>query len=198
MAGFLRLVPDVHVVEEDGGWRTEVAGLRSTELWLALLACACVTASTLTVYSFIEPLLVEQAGLDAVFVPLALSLFGLAALIGSFVGGRFGDSNPFLTPTVTGLISMISIVALLISSSQPTAVFIWFTLLGLAGMSANPALVSSVIRYGGGAPLLSNALATSMFNVGTAVGMTIAGFGITGLVSCQVDSLKNMGSSGTS
>ena len=49
---------------------------------------------------------------------------------------------------------------------------------GLVGLSANPVLVHLAVRYGGHAPTLASAMATSIFNLGTAVGTWITGLAL--------------------
>jgi DHA1 family inner membrane transport protein len=55
-----------------------------------------------------------------------------------------------------------------------------FALLGLVSLSANPVLISLAVRFGSAAPTLASALATSIFNVGTAAGNWITGLALAG------------------
>jgi predicted MFS family arabinose efflux permease len=155
--------------------RAEFAGLRSRRLWLTLATCAAVNAGVLSIYSFIAPLLTDRTGLPAWTIPIALVLFGAGALIGSVLGGRAGDRRPFGTPLVTATVSLVASAGLCLFSTMPIPTLILFTLLGLVGLSANPVLVSLAVRYGGDAPTLASAMATSIFNLGTAVGTAITG-----------------------
>lgn len=107
-------------------------------------------------------------------------LFGAAALIGSIVGGRAGDRHPFGTPLTTAAISLLASAGLCLFSTFPVPTLLLFTLLGLVGLSANPVLVHLAVRYGGDAPTLASAMATSIFNLGTAVGTAITGLALAG------------------
>jgi predicted MFS family arabinose efflux permease len=155
--------------------RNELRSLRSGRIWLTLAICATVNAGVLSVYSYISPLLTDRTGLDASVVPLALLLFGIAALAGSVLGGRFGDRFPLGTPVVTASATVVIAAGLVIAGSAVAPTFALIALLGLVGLSANPVLVTLAVRYGGDAPTLPSAMATSIFNLGTAVGTGITG-----------------------
>jgi predicted MFS family arabinose efflux permease len=106
-------------------------------------------------------------------------LFGAGALIGSIVGGRLGDAHPFGTPLTTAAITVVSAGGLCLLSTMPIPTLVLFTVLGLVGLSANPVLINMAVRYGGDAPTLASAMATSVFNLGTAVGTAITGLALT-------------------
>ncbi|GAA1312391.1 MFS transporter [Brachybacterium tyrofermentans] len=158
--------------------RAELAALRSGRLWLVLATCAMVTGGVLSIYSFISPILTDAAGLPQAWVPAALMGFGIAALIGSVLGGRMGDTHPLATPLVTSIATLVVALALLQFAAVPAAALVLFVLLGLVGLSANPVLVGLANRYGGESSTLATAMPTSIFNLGTAIGTGIAGAGL--------------------
>ncbi|GAA1447749.1 MFS transporter [Leifsonia poae] len=153
--------------------RAELAGLRSPRLWLVLAICATVTGGVLSTYSYIAPL-IERAGVPAVWIPFVLLLFGIGAFAGSLLGGRAGDAHPYSTPVVTAAITAVVTIGLVLGSSVALLTVLLFTILGFAGLSANPVLVSLAVRYGHRAPTLASAMATSLFNLGTAVGTGVS------------------------
>ena len=152
--------------------RAEVSSLRSGRLWLVLLACAAVNAGVLSVYSFVSPLLVGRAGLDRSLVPLALVLFGLGTFVGNLVGGRLGERRPFAVLGGTALATLATTALLIVSTSTASGLLL-FGVLGLVGLSGNPVLVALAVRFGGDGATLPSAMATSMFNAGTAVGTAL-------------------------
>ena len=170
-----RLVPSEGPDRATPSARAELAAMRSKPLWLTLATCAAVTASVLSIYSFISPLLTERAGLPASFVPLALVVFGVAALAGSIIGGRLGDTHPSVTALGVAAGTLAAAAGLCAFSTSAVPAVVLFGLLGLVGLSANPILVNFAVRYGGDAPTLPSAMATSSFNAGTAVGTWITG-----------------------
>jgi DHA1 family inner membrane transport protein len=170
----IRFVP--HDVRDGAGptMRAELRSLRSGRLWLTLLTCAGVTGGVLSIYSFISPMLTDRSGLPTWMVPIALMLFGAAALAGSILGGRLGDRHPFGIPLSFAAVTMIASGGML-AIPAPVPALVLFTLLGLVGLSANPVLVSLIVRYGGDANTLPSSMSPSMFNLGTAVGTAITG-----------------------
>nr|WP_269449951.1 MFS transporter [Auraticoccus cholistanensis] len=166
-----RVVPSV---------RAELRVLRSGRLWLTLATCAGITGGVLSVYSYVAPLVTDRAGLSPVVIPFALMAFGVAALVGSVVGGRLGDNHPYATCLVTAAASVLASAGIWAFSASPPALLGLFTLLGLVGLSANPVLVALAVRSGGDAPTLAAAMPTSIFNLGTAVG--------TGITSAALES----------
>jgi len=155
--------------------RRQLAGLRSGRLWLVLAACATTNAGVLAAYSYIAPLLTDQADVPATAVPLVLTAFGIGSLIGTIGGGRLGDAHPhlitILTPTASAvLLLLIGVVA---GAPWPTTVLV--VLLGLFGLSANGVLIHLAVGFAGPAAALGSALCVSLFNLGTALGTGVAG-----------------------
>lgn len=161
-----------------GSIRSELAALGSGRLWLALAACAATTGGVLAAYSYIAPLLTEQAGIAENLVPLVLAGFGIGSLLGSLVGGRLGDTHPHAAtvaaPAATALILLV--LCLVASAALPSTVLI--VGLGFFGLGANPVLISLAVRYAEHAPTLGSSLAVAGFNVGTAVASWAGGIAL--------------------
>jgi predicted MFS family arabinose efflux permease len=159
--------------------RGEFAALRSGRLWLVLLTCALVNFGVLSLYSFISPLVTRSMHLPDGVVPIALVLFGAAALAGSVIAGRLGDRRPWTVVAVTAGATLVIEIGLAFTLGSAVPALTLFTLLGLTGLSANPVLVALVMRFAGNAPTLAGALTPSSFNLGTAIG--------TGLTAAMID-----------
>jgi predicted MFS family arabinose efflux permease len=170
-----RLVPRAPDDEPTPSLRSELGALRSRRLWLTLSTCTLVTGGVLSIYSFISPILTDQAGLPVGSVPLVLMGFGVASLIGTVLGGRLGDERPYRTAFITTGLALIAAAGIWVFSAQTPAMLVMFALLGLVGLSANPILVSLAVKFGGEAPTLAAALPTALFNVGTAIGTWLTG-----------------------
>ncbi len=170
----LRFVPHDRARRPVPRVRKEFAALRSGRLWLVLLTCAFITGGVLSVFSFISPILTDRTGLPNAAVPAVLVLFGIAALIGSLVGGHFGDARPYATTLVTAAVTLAAVVGLIAFSTLPVPTVVLFALLGLTGLSGNSVLIALVIRFAGSAPTLAGALIPSSFNLGTAIGTGIS------------------------
>ena len=169
-----RTVPHDHREHGAPSVRAEFVALRSRRLWLVLATCALVTGGVLSVYTLIAPLLTERAGLSGRTVPLALVIFGVGALLGSLLGGRAGDAHPYATGLAAAAVTFLASGGLVLFSDLPVLALLLFALLGLTGLSANPMYVALAVRFGGHAPTLATAMATSLFNLGTAIGTAIS------------------------
>lgn len=155
--------------------RSELASLRSRQLWLVLLSATMIMGGTLATYSYVAPLLTNRSGLSGALVPLALVGFGLGALIGSFLGGRLGDTRPYSTTIIASAATAFILLGICVFSEHTVAAVVLIGLLGLASMTVNPILIALAVRFAHRAPTLASALSTSAFNLGTAVGSWMAG-----------------------
>jgi DHA1 family inner membrane transport protein len=107
-------------------------------------------------------------------VPLVLAGFGIGALAGSVLGGRFGDRRPYATTIAAPALTAIILLAICLLSAHAMPTVALVSLLGLFGLGANPVLISLAVRFASQAPILGSALCVSAFNVGTAFGTWLA------------------------
>lgn len=155
--------------------RSELKALRSGRLWLVLAGCATTTGGVLAAYSYITPLLTDEAAIPHTLVPLVLAGFGVGALVGSLVGGRLGDRHPSLVTIVAPTASTLVLLCIALLAGSSISVTLLVILLGLFGLSANPVLSSLAVRFASHAPTLGSSLSVSAYNVGTAIGSWFAG-----------------------
>ena len=174
-AVILRFVPHDNPDRRVPSITSELSGLRSRQLWLVLVSSTFILGGVMATYSYIAPLLTVRAGLPSNLVPLALVGFGAGALLGTVLGGRAGDTRPYLAALTAVATTVTILVGLCFLSQQALATVVLVILLGLAGMAANPVLMSLAVRFAGGAPTLASALSASAFNIGIAGGSWIAG-----------------------
>ena len=168
-----------HVAREDDdqqpvSLQSELSAMRSGRLWLVLAACATTTGGVLSAYSYIAPLLTDQAGIPAGRVPLVLVGFGVGSLIGTIVGGRLGDARPHTTIIAVAASTTVVLLGMCLLSAHAWPTVLLVVLLGLVGLSANPVLSALAVRFSGVAPTLGVAMSVSAYNLGTAVGSGIA------------------------
>lgn len=170
-----RLVPRDAPGAHATSLRAELAGLRSGRLWLALAACATTCGGVLAAYSYIAPILIDQAGVTASQVPLVLTGFGIGSVIGTLLAGRFGDAHPGPITIITPAVTTILLLAISLLTGSPWLTSALVVMLGLFGLSANSVLIHLAVRFAGKAASLGSALSVSAFNAGTAVGTLFAG-----------------------
>lgn len=188
-----RLVPadgDAHPVTS---LRSEVAGLASGRLWLALLACATTTGGVLAAYSYISPVLTDQAGVAPSLVPLVLTGFGVGSFVGTLLGGRFGDRHPGPVTILTPAVTVVVLAAMSVTTGAPAVTTVLVVLLGLFGLSANGVLIHLAVQHAGRAATLGSALAVSAFNAGTAVGTALAGAALSSPLGVQAPATLGTG-----
>ena len=158
--------------------REQFGVLRQGRLWLVLAASALVAGGFISAFSFVSPLLTDRTGLSAGIVPLVLAGFGVGALLGTYLAGRFGDRGPLWTFATTAVSSSV-VMLLLIPLSRfaiPTVVLV--LLLGGTGMAVTSVATPLAVRFGHSSPALAAALAVSAFNVGSAAGSWLAGMAL--------------------
>ena len=158
--------------------RREFTALRSSDLWLALAASALIMGGVLATYTFISPLLTEQAHIPVRLVPLVLIGFGAGALGGTLTGGRLGDRRPLAITITAAAATALVLLALTVASGSAVLTVLLVVLMGLTGFAVNPVVTALAVRFGGAAPTLAAALSTAGFNVGVAAGSWGAGIAL--------------------
>lgn len=174
-----RLVPADEPREQTHSVLTELADLRNGRLWLVLAACLTTCGGVLATYSFIAPILIDQAGVPAVLVPLVLTGFGLGNFVGTLICGRLGDWHPHLVTIVTPAVTTLILLAMTLLTGSTGVTIVLVVLLGLFGLSANSVLIHLAVGFAGRAATLGSGLSVAGFNAGTAIGTTIAGATLT-------------------
>jgi predicted MFS family arabinose efflux permease len=97
-------------------------------------------------------------------------VFGLGAIIGTNLAGRFADKRPIAT-FITATAGTVALMALLVPlSTNAVATFSLMFLLGIAGMGIPPVGTGLAVRVAPAAPTLAAAISVSAFNGGTAIG----------------------------
>ncbi|MFF9126581.1 MFS transporter [Streptomyces sp. NPDC014889] len=155
--------------------RAEVRALGQGRLWLALAAAVLIMGGVLATYTYITPLLTEQAGIAEGSVPLVLIAFGIGALGGTAIGGRLGDRRPMVTTIAAAAATALTLLLLVPASNSPAAAVVLVFLMALTAFTVNPVVTSLALRFAGDAPTLTSALTTSAYNTGIAAGSALAG-----------------------
>lgn len=153
----------------------ELAAVRPWRVWVVLGTMVLAQAGFLGAYSYVTPLLTDRAGIPTALVPLVLVGFGIGALVGTMIGGRFGDRRPLATVAAAITLTALALVVLAASSTHSTVVVGLVVLLGATGLGANPVLIAQTLRHAGHGSTLASSLAVSAFNLGTAAGTALAG-----------------------
>jgi DHA1 family inner membrane transport protein len=160
--------------------RSETAVLKRPALWLLYLATALIPGGLLATFSYIAPLLLDRAQVPSAIVPVALLGYGVGAVVGVLLGGRFGDHRPLLMLVSAVAVQILVLVAMTVWGADGAVVVPLLVVLGGAGVLVNPVLTALVVRIAGSANTIAVALSTSAFNVGIAVGSALGGAALGG------------------
>lgn len=174
-----RMIPQDRPTANPPSLKAEITALKDRRVLLILVCCVFVNGAVMTVYSFISPLLTDNAGLPNSTVPLVLVAYGVGAAVGSYVGGRIGDTRPLLLLFSSAGATLLIILALAFLSHVAVPTIVLVALLGLFGMSMNPVLIGMSVGYAKDAPTPSSAMCTAILNAGTAIGTAFADYAIT-------------------
>lgn len=150
--------------------RTQLRALATGRMGILMVATVLATGGYMTAFSFVSPLVIARTGIAPWAVPLVFVVFGLGAIIGTNLSGRFAGERPLATfMSATG--GTVVLMALLVPlSNNVVATFVLMFLLGIAGMGIPPVGTGLAIRFASAAPALAAAISVSAFNGGTALG----------------------------
>ncbi|WP_406865359.1 Cmx/CmrA family chloramphenicol efflux MFS transporter [Streptomyces sp. HUAS MG47] len=175
LVGVLTRIPHIQLPETTPRLRDELTIYRDRQVLLTVTIIALAAGGVFCAFSYLAPLLTDVAGLDAGWVSGVLGLFGIGALIGTYIGGRVADAHPFgvLLSGITA--STVILVALALLASSPVAAIVLSFLLGVSCFYTAPALNARIFNVAGAAPTLAGATATASFNIGNTGGPWLGG-----------------------
>ncbi|MEU9763865.1 Cmx/CmrA family chloramphenicol efflux MFS transporter [Streptomyces sp. NPDC047987] len=175
LVGVVTLIPRIPLPERKPPLKQEMAIYRDRQVWLSIVITALAAGGVFCAFSYLAPLLTDVAGLDSGWVPTALALFGIGALVGTAIGGRVADAHLFGVLMSGIAASTVFLVALaLFASSQVAAIGLSF-LLGVSSFYTAPALNARMFNVAGAAPTLAGATTTAAFNLGNMGGPWLGG-----------------------
>ncbi|WUI02157.1 MFS transporter [Spirillospora sp. NBC_00431] len=154
--------------------RSELARLRSPRLILVMLLGALVNAATFAGFTFLAPVVTDTAGLDRLWVPVVLVLFGAGSFAGITVAGRLSDRRPGAVAAVGGPLLLVGWPALAVLADRPVALLGLAFVLGALSFALGSTLITRVLYEAAGAPTMAGSYATAALNVGAAGGPIIA------------------------
>ncbi|MES9525928.1 MFS transporter [Streptomyces capoamus] len=150
---------------------------RSPRLWGRYLVSLLTIGATYGAFSYFTPLLEEDAGFSSNATTVALFGYGLCTVIGNNLVGRYADRHAVTLLRIGHLALTGALVVLAIFSEVPWAVLPGVLVVGLVGVSMNPALVARVVEVAGAGGLV-NTVHTSVITLGVVAGSAIGGVAI--------------------
>ncbi|WP_031126819.1 Cmx/CmrA family chloramphenicol efflux MFS transporter [Streptomyces exfoliatus] len=158
--------------------RRELRTMRQPQLWVVYAATLLSTAAYMISYNYLAAFLTDTTGIDSVWVPPILVLFGVGAFVGLSIGGRIADGRPHHALLIGAGGILVTSVLLALLAESAVAVVVLVLLLGVAGFILNPAIYGRVFTVAAEAPTLAGATAVSMFQLGISIVPVLAGIAL--------------------
>ncbi|WP_043629082.1 MFS transporter [Nonomuraea candida] len=150
---------------------------RSPRLWSRYLVSLLTIGATYGAFSYFTPLLEQDAGFSPGTTTLILLGYGLCTVLGNNVVGRYADRHAVTLLRIGHLALAGSLVALALFAHLPWAALPGVLMVGLVGVTMNPALVARVVEVAGAGGLV-NTVHTSVITLGVVAGSAVGGLAI--------------------
>ncbi len=155
--------------------RSELAAFASLQVWIALLVGAIGFGGFFAMYTYIAPMVTDEAGLPESVVPIILVTTGIAMTIGNLIGGRLADRGT-VRAIFLGFGGLIVSVTLLgVTGANPAGLFIGTALVGFMAATLSPIIQTRLMDVAGESQTLAAALNHSALNIGNALGAALGG-----------------------
>jgi len=155
--------------------RAEIAQLGRPRLALVMLLGALVNAATFATFTFLAPIVTGSAGLDELWVPVVLVLFGAGSSVGVALAGRLADQRPQLVIGIGGPALLLGWIATALLAHAPAALLALAFVQGALSFAVGATLIARVLHEAAAAPTMGGSYATAALNVGAAGGPALAG-----------------------
>ncbi|MFC0505135.1 Cmx/CmrA family chloramphenicol efflux MFS transporter [Micromonospora costi] len=153
--------------------RGEIAQLAKPRLVLVMLLGALVNAATFATFTFLAPIVTDTVGLDELWVPVVLVLFGVGSFVGVTLAGRLSDQRPGIVIAAGGPLLLLGWVALAALAAQPVAFLLLVFVQGALSFALGSTLIARVLYEAAGAPTMGGSYATAALNIGAAGGPVV-------------------------
>ncbi len=162
----------------DQSWRRELRAFTSVQVWLTLGVGAIGFGGMFAMYSYIAPTVTEVTGLAEAWVPVFLFVFGLGAILGTWLGGRMADWSILRSLVISGAV-MAALLLVFAATSQWTvpALLTLFMVSAVSGAWVI-GMQMRLMSVAGSAKTLGAALNHSALNVANALGAWLGGLAI--------------------
>jgi len=167
-------LPDLPA-NRDADMRAELGELTRGPVLAALALTVIGSSAMFTVFTYIAPILRDEAQASTAFVTAMLVLYGLGLTVGNWLGGRYADRSVdgTLIAALASLVLLLILFAGLMHWPAPAAllIFLW----GVASFALVPPLQMRVMTEAASAPNLASAMNIGAFNLGNAIGAALGG-----------------------
>lgn len=173
----MAFVPKTHALNGSSVIQ-ELSALRKGAVWMTMLVAALGVASIFAIYTFVGPLITDVAMLEAGWIPIALTVFGLGMTAGNFLGGRLADTYPARGLLLGFGVAVVVLAALATFGFKLPVLFAGFFLVGATMFTAIPTIQVRLTKFAPEAPTLVGAMNLAALNLSNAIGAWSGGFAI--------------------
>ncbi len=155
----------------------ELRAFNTSQVWLALAIGAIGFAGMFCVFTYLAPTLVNVTGINERWMPVAVGLFGVGAIIGNIAGGKLVDRLQFRAAGVLLAWSILVLLLFPLAAHSAWAMVPAIIAVGTMGALA-VALQTRLMDAAGEAQTLAAASNHAAFNTANALGPWLGGMAI--------------------
>jgi MFS family permease len=155
----------------------ELRAFNTTQVWLALAIGAVGFAGMFCVFTYLAPTLVQVTGVAESWMPLAVGVFGIGAIIGNIAGGWLVDKFHFKAAAVVLLWSIVMLLLYPLAAQSVWTIGPMIITVGTMGALA-AVLQTRLMDVAGEAQTLAAASNHAAFNTANALGPWLGGMAI--------------------
>ncbi len=155
----------------------ELRAFNTPQVWLALAIGAIGFAGMFCVFTYLAPTLVNVTGINERWMPVAVGLFGVGAIIGNIAGGKLVDRLQFRAAGVLLAWSILVLLLFPLAAHSAWAMVPAIIAVGTMGALA-VALQTRLMDAAGEAQTLAAASNHAAFNTANALGPWLGGMAI--------------------
>ena len=166
----IKLIPYLKPLPNTG-FRGQFKFFKSLAPLLLILAVVMGNGGIFCLYSYINPLLVNVAGISAKYVSFVMVLAGAGMCIGNSLGGKLSDKySPAIVAGYTQLLAAIALIGMFLCSTNPfIAIALMCICTGCLFAVSAPQQVLLIENAKGG-EMLGASCSQISFNLGNAIG----------------------------
>ncbi|WP_413494081.1 MFS transporter [Morganella psychrotolerans] len=155
--------------------REDLKNLKSPKLWSRYLVSFLTIGAAYGSFSFFTPLLQDNAGFSPDATTMILLGYGICTVIGNLVAGRFADEHSVGVLRIGHSVLLVALVSLSLFSDIKAVTLVMVLIVGLIGISMNPALITRVTQAGGTGYLVTT-VHTAVITMGVTSGTMFSAF----------------------
>ncbi|PZA19987.1 MFS transporter [Modestobacter versicolor] len=173
--------------------RSELGALKRPQVVLTLLVATVGFGGMFAMYSYIAPIVTEEAGQPAGFVPVVLLAFGVGGVLGTALGGRLADRALFRSLVGATLAVGLLLAVMLVAAGDVVPLTATVFLIAAAASTMVVLLQLRLMEVAGDAQMLGAALNHSALNAANALGAWLGGLVIAAGLGYRAPSAVGVG-----